>query len=174
MNERVIWTHPKGRFEVVERTYRALDGRLGRVRECRFTLRRDVRGLACNVAAQPISVEPALCVPQKGVHGPVTAADVDTWCKWYRQGKSVADISEMAGRNEKTVTAKLKKRGVLLTDEEQRKIRSLAAQGWTVNKYAGEICDEYCKFPYELDYEALVDKCEQCPMVRLKELGGEV
>ena len=35
MNERVIWTHPKGRFEVVERTYRALDGRLGRVRECR-------------------------------------------------------------------------------------------------------------------------------------------
>lgn len=35
-----------------------------------------------------------------------------------------------------------------------------------------ELCDEYCKFPYELDYEALVDKCEQCPMVRLKELGG--
>lgn len=111
MNERVIWTHPKGRFEVVERTYRALDGRLGHVRECRFTLRRDVRGLACDVAAQPISVEPALCVPQKGVHGPVTAADVDTWCKWYRQGKSVADISEMAGRNEKTVTAKLKSAG---------------------------------------------------------------
>ena len=23
-----------------------------------------------------------------------------------------------------------------------------------VNKYAGEICDEYCKFPFELDYEA--------------------
>lgn len=128
MNERVIWTHPKGRFEVVERTYRALDGRLGRV-----------RGLACDVAAQPISVEPALCVPQKGVHGPVTAADVDMWCKWYRQGKPVADISEMAGRNEKTVTAKLKKRGVLLTDEEQRKIRSFAAQGWTAAKISKEI-----------------------------------
>lgn len=41
-----------------------------------------------------------------------------------------------------------------------------------VNKYAGEICDEYCKFPFELDYEALVDKCERCPMTRLKELGG--
>lgn len=78
-------------------------------------------------------------MPQKGVHGPVTAADVDTWCKWYRQGKSVADISEMAGRNEKTVTAKLKKRGVLLTDEEQRKIRSLAAQGWTAAKISKEI-----------------------------------
>lgn len=41
-----------------------------------------------------------------------------------------------------------------------------------VNKLAGEICDEYCKFPFELDYEALVDKCERCPMTRLKELGG--
>ena len=27
-----------------------------------------------------------------------------------------------------------------------------------VNKLAGEICDEYCKFPFELDYEALVDE----------------
>ena len=42
------------------------------------------------------------------------------------------------------------------------------------NKVMEEFCDEYCKFPYELDYEALVDKCEQCPMVRLKELGGKV
>ena len=44
----------------------------------------------------------------------------------------------------------------------------------TVNKLAGEICDEYCKFPFELDYEAMVDKCERCPMTRLKELGGKV
>ena len=43
-----------------------------------------------------------------------------------------------------------------------------------VNKLASKICDEYCKFPFEMDYEALVDKCEQCPMVRLKELGGKV
>lgn len=41
------------------------------------------------------------------------------------------------------------------------------------NKVMEEFCDEYCKFPYELDYEALVDKCEQCPMTRLKELGGK-
>lgn len=41
----------------------------------------------------------------------------------------------------------------------------------TVNKLASEFCDEYCKFPFEMDYEALVDKCEQCPMTRLKELG---
>ena len=27
-----------------------------------------------------------------------------------------------------------------------------------VNKLASEFCDEYCKFPFEMDYEALVDK----------------
>ncbi len=42
------------------------------------------------------------------------------------------------------------------------------------NKVMEEFCDEYCRFPFEMDYEALVDKCEQCPMVRLKELGGRV
>ena len=42
------------------------------------------------------------------------------------------------------------------------------------NKVMEEFCDEYCKCPFEMDYEALVDKCEQCPMVRLKELGGTV
>ena len=42
------------------------------------------------------------------------------------------------------------------------------------NKVMEEFCDEYCKFPFEMDYEALVDKCEQCPMVRLKELGCRV
>lgn len=139
MKGTVIWTHPKGRFEVVERVYRSMDGTLGRVREYRFTLRRDVRGLACDVAAQPISAEPALCVPQKGVHGPVTAADVDAWCKWYWQGKSIADIAELAGRNEKTVAAKLKKRGLLLTDAEQQTIQSLAAQGWTAAKISKEL-----------------------------------
>ena len=40
------------------------------------------------------------------------------------------------------------------------------------NKVMEEFCDEYCRFPFEMDYEALVDKCEQCPMTRLKELGG--
>ena len=47
-----------------------------------------------------------------------------------------------------------------------------ACWGQTVHRIAGEFCDDYCKFPFELGYEKLVDKCEQCPMARLKELGG--
>lgn len=40
-----------------------------------------------------------------------------------------------------------------------------------VQAFAEEFCDEYCKFPYELEYEALVDKCEDCMLVRLLNLG---
>lgn len=42
-----------------------------------------------------------------------------------------------------------------------------------VQAFREKFCDEYCKFPYELEYEALVDKCEHCPMARLIELGGK-
>ena len=42
-----------------------------------------------------------------------------------------------------------------------------------VQAFAEKFCDEYCKFPFEMEYEALVDKCEQCPMARLIELGGK-
>ena len=43
-----------------------------------------------------------------------------------------------------------------------------------VNKLAGEICDEYCRYPRELDQEKLLERCMECPLVRLTALGGEV
>lgn len=116
MNEKVVWTHPKGRFEVVERTYRAMDGSIYRTRECRPTPQRDVRGLACDATFEPISVAPALCAAPKSTCGPVSGKDVDAWCRWYRAGKSVEEIAEQAGRNETTVAAKLRKRGVLIDE----------------------------------------------------------
>lgn len=43
-----------------------------------------------------------------------------------------------------------------------------------VNKLAGELCDEYCRYPRELDQEKLLERCMECPLVRLMALGGEV
>ena len=43
-----------------------------------------------------------------------------------------------------------------------------------VNKLAGELCDEYCRYPRELDQEKLLERCMECPLVRLTALGGEV
>ena len=41
-------------------------------------------------------------------------------------------------------------------------------------KAAEVFCDEYCRYPRELDQEKLLERCMECPLVRLTALGGEV
>ena len=37
-----------------------------------------------------------------------------------------------------------------------------------LDEIASEICDKYCRFPYEIsDEEELMKKCENCPIGRL-------
>ena len=85
---------------------------------------------------------PELCTPQKGVQGPVSDADVDQWCEWYKAGKNVADIAEMVRRSKATVAARLRTRGLLpdpvprVTDEEVREMVRLFASGLSVREVA--------------------------------------
>lgn len=44
----------------------------------------------------------------------------------------------------------------------------------TAGKAAEVFCDEYCRYPRELDQEKLLERCMECPLVRLTALGGEV
>lgn len=41
-------------------------------------------------------------------------------------------------------------------------------------KAAEVFCDEYCRYPRELDQEKLLERCMECPLVRLTALGGEI
>lgn len=42
-----------------------------------------------------------------------------------------------------------------------------------VNKYAGEICDEYCRFPREIeDHDNLIEHCSECVAAELLRMGG--
>ena len=41
-------------------------------------------------------------------------------------------------------------------------------------KAAEVFCDENCRYPRELDQEKLLERCMECPLVRLTALGGEV
>lgn len=41
-------------------------------------------------------------------------------------------------------------------------------------KAAEVFCDDYCRFPRELDREKLLEHCMECPLLRLMALGGEV
>ena len=103
---RVIWRHPQGRFELRETEHYSLfEGRTYHTRECVFTPDDDARGL-CSEVPTGIFV-PAPPAPQKGVQGPVYVEDVDQWCEWYKAGRNVADIAEMARRSKATVAARL-------------------------------------------------------------------
>lgn len=88
---RVIWRHPRGRFEIQETEHYSLfDHCTYYTRECVFTPQDDARGL-CSEVPTGIFV-PAPPAPQKGVQGPVCGEDVDQWCEWYKAGRNVADI----------------------------------------------------------------------------------
>lgn len=138
---RVIWIHPQGRFELRETEHYSLfEGRTYHTRECVFTPQDDARGL-CSEVPTGIFV-PAPPAPQKGVQGPVYVEDVDQWCEWYKAGKNVADIAEMARRSKATVAARLRTRGLLpdpvprVTDEEVREMARLFASGLSVREVA--------------------------------------
>ena len=132
---RVIWRHPRGRFEIQETEHYSLfDHCTYYTRECVFTPQDDARGLCSEVPTQP--------TPQKGVQGPVYVEDVDQWCEWYKAGRNVADIAEMARRSKATVAARLRARGLLpdpvprVTDEEVREMARLFASGLSVREVA--------------------------------------
>lgn len=33
-----------------------------------------------------------------------------------------------------------------------------------------DICDHYCKYPYELDEQQLADQCDACPLNTIEEV----
>lgn len=132
---RVIWRHPQGRFELQETEhYSPYNNCIYRTRECVFTPQYDARGLCSEV--------PTLLTPQKGVQGPVSGADIDQWCEWYKAGRNIADIAELARRSKATVAARLRTRGLLpdpvprVTDEEVREMARLFASGMSVREVA--------------------------------------
>lgn len=55
MRERIVYRHPKGRFEVVERSGKDIFGNLYRIREARLTPEKDERGRLTD-AALPVPV----------------------------------------------------------------------------------------------------------------------
>lgn len=58
--ERVVYRHPMGRFEVVEREYRALGGNTYTVREAVLTPAKDARGFASDYEPVEQKVMPAV------------------------------------------------------------------------------------------------------------------
>ena len=108
--EKVIYRHPMGRFEVVEREYRALGGSTYKVREAILTPAKDARGFASEFEPVERKVLPTVG-KVRAARPQVTPDERREWVLMYRNGAELRDIADAFGRNVDTVRSHLRRAG---------------------------------------------------------------
>lgn len=154
MRERIVYRHPKGRFEVIERSGKDIFGNLYRIREARLTPEKDERGLLTN-AALPVPVlrdrpaEPQRDKPKttRGGWRKKLTDEEKTWIRrLFENGMSMKQIARKISRSDTVVRDYLTDEAKLRTprgrrawtDEEREEARRLYASGMTLHQ-VGEV-----------------------------------
>lgn len=132
MSERIVYRHPKGRFEVHETVGHSALGGTYRIREAFLTPEKDERGRLTNAdkLAEPPTVRTFNRMSQK---------EQQKICTMWRQGFSIAQIAQAIGRAENTVNVYLLRKGLrerndrnLMTEEEINTAADLWRRGYTL------------------------------------------
>lgn len=140
METRIIYRHPKGRFDVIESRGRNIFGEEYRVREAVATPRRDKRGLLHTADADAPEIQPVPQGMKAHQQRVMTERDFEEIKMLFTRGKkSIRAIAEETGFSCSCVRDKLTRAGVrkpkfhrLWTDEEIALAKQLRAQGWTL------------------------------------------
>ena len=149
MRERIVYRHPKGRFEVVETIGTNMMGNTYRFREAVLTPEKDERGLLTN-AAMPAPVLWDRPEPQqdklKTMRGGVRKKLTDEEKTWIRRlfadGMNMKQIAKEIGRTDSVVRSYLTDEAKLRkprprrawTDEDREEARRLYASGMTLHQ----------------------------------------
>ena len=142
--ERVVYRHPMGRFEVVEREYRALGGNTYTVRETVLTPEKDARGFASDYEPVEQKVMPAVG-KVRAARPYVTPDERREWVLMHRNGAELRDIADAFGRNAVTVRSHLRRAGEIAPvrnywkREEARRALALWRQGMSFKRIAAEL-----------------------------------
>jgi len=142
---RVIWRHPKGRFEVQETEhYSAFDHCTYYTRKCVFTPQDDLRGLCSGV---PAYVPEA--VKQEGRRMPrVTDEERQQFVEMYQCGMPIRAIQKETGRSQKIIADTLEQQGyrkkpqrtsVHWTREEFQKAVDMRKHGYLLKEIGAEL-----------------------------------
>lgn len=124
--ERVVYRHPMGRFEVVEREYRALGGNTYAVREAVLTPEKDARGFASDYETVEQKVMPAVG-KVRAARPQVTPDERREWVLMHRNGAELRRAGEIASvRN-------------YWKREEARRALALWRQGMSFKRIAAEL-----------------------------------
>lgn len=149
MGERIVYRHPKGRFEVVERSGKDIFGNLYRIREARLTPEKDERGLMTNPALPaPVLMgrqEPEKDKPKttRGGWRKKLTDEEKTWIRrLFSNGMSMKQIARKISRSDTVVRDYLTDEAKLRTprgrrawtDEEREEARRLYASGMTLHQ----------------------------------------
>lgn len=142
--ERVVYRHPMGRFEVVEREYRALGGSTYKVREARLTPEKDARGFAPDYEPVQRAVMPGVG-KVRAARPQVTPDERREWVLMHRNGAELRDIADAFGRNVDTVRSHLRRAGEIAPVRnywkcgETRRALALWRQGMSFKRIAAEL-----------------------------------
>lgn len=142
--ERVVYRHPMGRFEVVEREYRALGGNTYTVRETVLTHEKDARGFASDYEPVEQEVMPAVG-KVRAARPQVTPDERREWVLMHRNGAELRDIADAFGRNAVTVRSHLRRAGEIAPvrnywkREKARRALALWRQGMSFKRIAAEL-----------------------------------
>lgn len=148
MRERIVYRHPKGRFEVIERSGTDIFGNPYHIREARLTPEKDERGLLTDAdrLAPELHLEMPEDSPQNRTRKTISQKEGQRICTMWRQGFSVRQIAEVCGRAESTINGYLVKKGLrepkdkrAWTEEETELALELWNAGWTLQKIADEM-----------------------------------
>ena len=143
---RVIWKHPKGRFEVRETEHYSLfEHRTYYTRECVFTPKKDARGLARDV---PIEAPQVLYMRAERKKERVTDEEAQRFAKLFRTGMSVRSIGIETGRAGDTVANALRRLGFEIEKKPKR-------EAWTDGQIRKAIRMHKAGAPYQQIGEAL-------------------
>ena len=140
MGERIVYRHPTGRFEVVERIGQSPLGGTYCIREAFLTPEKDERGrltAADMLAAAPVALPPE--PPTVRTVNRMSQKEQQKICTMWRQGFSIAQIAQAIGRAENTVNVYLVRKGLrernernLMTEEEINTAADLWRRGYTL------------------------------------------
>lgn len=140
MGERIVYRHPKGRFEVVERSGTDIFGNPYHIREARLTPEKDERGrltAADKLAEVPDALPPE--PPTVRTFNRMSQKEQQKICTMWRQGFSIAQIAQAIGRAENIVNVYLVRKGLrernernLMTEEEINTAADLWRRGYTL------------------------------------------
>lgn len=142
IGEKVVYRHPKGRFEVLRRTYRAF-GNTYSVREAILTPDEDRRRMPETLRIR--QAEPEADKP-KVSYIAVSDREAEGFAEMYRDGAPLEEIARRFSRTQDTVRSHLRRLGVIKARKvgfwkisDIKKAKALIEDGYSVSEVAKEL-----------------------------------